>query len=174
LPIVLVLLCFLAPTSSAVSSPAFLGHPGSRAQFERKFLNTSFCKAYRCALHPQQQQYSVFKLKNALEVWMDPWGAGSLLYNLGKPHRLSTVETVMLEALIKTATGKAVPFDLRRNCSSVAAIRRSKPTAFKLSGSTLWLGEIQCGEDTTGIPKGQINTAPEFVPSYYFSIYFPV
>ena len=105
---------------------------------------------------------------------MDPWGAGSLLYNLGKPHRLSRVETAMLEALIETATGKAISFDLGRNCSSVSAIRRSKPTSFKISGTVPWLGEIQCGEDTTGIPEGQINTAPEFVPSYYFLIYFPV
>ncbi len=124
------------------------------SQLEHTFLNTSFCKTYRCALKPGLEPYSVFKLKNALEVWMDPCCAGSLRYNLGKPHPLSKAETAMVEALIKTATGKAIPFDLERNCSSVSAIRRSKPTSFKLSGPTPWLGEIQCVKDITGIPEG--------------------
>jgi len=114
----------------------------------------------------------VFKLKNALEVWMDPWGAGSLRYNLGKPHPLSQVEVALLEALIKTATGKAIPFDFTHNCSSVGAIRRSKPISFKLFAP--WAGEIRCWEDTTGMPRDRLNTAPEFVPSYYFSIDLPV
>ncbi len=161
-------------TSSALSSLAFMGQGGTRATLERKFLNTSFCKTYRCVLKSQRQGDSVFRLNNALEVGMDPCCAVSFRYDLGKPHRLRAVEKTMLKALMLTAVGQALPFDLEHNCSSVAAIRRSKPTAFTLPGPFRLYGVASCVEDTTGIPAGQMNTAPEFVPFYYFTVYLPV
>jgi len=90
---------------------------------------------------------------------MDPCCGTSLRYNLGKPHPLSKVEVVMLEALMRTATGKALPFDLRRNCSSVAAVRHSRPLRFELPAPAPLYGEARCFEDTTGIPQSAVFTA---------------
>lgn len=167
------LLASLLLASSIPPAPAFLGEKGSRAQLEQKFLSTPFCKTYGCVLKPRREFYSVFRLKNALEVWMDPCcqKARGLRFNLGKPHPLSETEMKMFRALIQTATGKAPFFDLALNCSSVEAIQNSNSVGFKISSPTSQAGEIRCVEDSVGIPKGQENTAPEWVPQYYFAVF---
>jgi hypothetical protein len=126
-------------------------------------------------------QHLVFRLNNGLEVELDTWHANGVYFNLEpkKPLSLETIRT--LKALIRLATGQDLPFDFAKNCSSIAQIRKSKPLEFHLKSakqssgnpSGRW-GRAFCLEDTTGIPAGQENTAPEFVPSYSFGIVLPV
>ena len=114
-----------------------------------------------------------FKLSNGLEVQLDVWHASGLHFNLEpkKPLSLETIRT--LKALIRVATGQDLTFDLVKNCSSIARIQKSKPLDFYLKSLGRW-GTVSCLEDTTGIPQGEENTAPEFVPTYRFSIVLPV
>jgi hypothetical protein len=153
----------------------FLGSVGERKSLEQKFLHTEFCKTFRCQIAPKIGFYSVFKLANGIEIKLDPCclHAGGLFVDLEPSITLSAEKVRTLNALIDTATGQNLEFDVTKNCSSIAAIKISKKKDFYLKPSGRW-GIVSCAEDTTGIPEGQENTAPEFVPTYYFAIVLPV
>ncbi len=159
---------------------SFLGTPSSnRADLERKFLQTPFCKALGCTIRPLSPMYHhlVFRLGNGLEVQLDTWHANGVYFELEPKKPLSLERIRTMRALIRLATGQNLPFDFAKNCSSIAGIRRSKPLEFHLKPTDQAVGRsgiISCLEDTTGIPAGQENTAPEFVPSYSFAIVLPV
>ena len=160
--------------SSSMAAP-FLGSSGERKVLEQKFLRTEFCKTFRCRTAPQFAFYSVFKLANGIEIRLDPCcqHAGGLYINLEPDVTLSNEKIRTLEALIHSTTGQNLEFDVLKNCSSIAAIKASKKLDFYLKPSGR-SGIVSCIEDTTGIPEGQENTAPEFVPTYYFAIVLPV
>jgi hypothetical protein len=159
---------------SSVAAP-FLGSVGERKLLEQKFLGTGFCKTFRCQPAPKFQFYSVFKLANGIEIRLDPCcaHAGGLFVDLEPSITLSAEKIRTLKALIRGATDQNLEFDVLKNCSSIAAIKASKKTDFYLKPGGRW-GTISCVEDTTGIPEGQENTAPEWTPSYYFAIVLPV
>ena len=159
---------------SSMAAP-FLGSVGERKSLEQKFLRTEFCKTFRCQTAAQFAFYSVFKLANGIEIKLDPCcqHAGGLYVDLEPNITLSGEKIRTLEALIRTATGQNLKFDVLKNCSSITAIKASKKLDFNLKPSGRW-GVVSCVEDTTGIPEGQENTAPEFVPTYYFAIVLPV
>jgi hypothetical protein len=159
---------------SGLAAP-FLGSVGERSSLEQKFLRTEFCKTFRCKLAPKFQFYSVFKLANGIEIKLDPCcnHAGGLVVDLEPEVTLSAEKIRTLKALIRSATDQNLEFNVLKNCSSVAAIKASKQLDFRLKPSGRW-GIVSCSEDTTGIPEGEENTAPEFVPTYYFAIVLPV
>ena len=161
-------------TGSSLAAP-FLGSHGERKMLEQKFLRTEFCKTFRCRSAPQFEFYSVFKLANGIKIQLDPCcnHAGGLYVSLEPNVTLSSEKIRTLEALIRTATGQRLEFEVLKNCSSIAAIKASKKLDFYLKPSGRW-GIVSCVEDTTGIPKGQENTAPEFVPTYHLAIVLPV
>jgi hypothetical protein len=167
-------LCSLILTGACLAAP-FFGSHGSRLSLERAFLRTEFCKTFRCALRPKFEFYSVFKLANGIEIKLDPCcnHAGGLFVDLEPTITLSAEKVRTLEALIRTATDQNLEFDVLKNCSSIAAIKGSKKIDFQLQPAGRW-GIVTCAEDTTGIPEGAENTAPEFVPTYYFAIVLPV
>jgi hypothetical protein len=177
------MVCLTLAWAAPVSTP-FLGTQSrSRADLERKFLHTPFCKAFACQTRPLSPMYQhlVFKLSNGLEVELDTWHANGLYFNLEpkKPPSLEAIRT--MRALIRLATGQDLPFDFAKNCSSIVQIQKSKPLEFRLKPPKQSLGQplgrwgrVACLEDKTGIPAGQENTAPEFVPSYTFAVVLPV
>jgi hypothetical protein len=158
---------------SSMAAP-FLGSHGERPSLEQKFLRSEFCKTFRCKLAPKFQFYSVFKLANGLEVRLDPccFHAGGVYVDLQPNVTLSAEKVRTLKALIRGVTNQNLEFDVLKNCSSIAAIKASKKLDFYLKPSGRW-GIVNCVEDTTGIPKGQEYTAPEWTPSYYFGITLP-
>jgi hypothetical protein len=158
---------------SSLAAP-FLGSFGERPTLEQRFLRTEFCKTYRCKAAPKFQFYSVFKLANGLEVRLDPCcnHAGGVYVDLEPNVTLSTEKVRTLNALIRSVTNQNLKFDVIKNCSSRKAIKASKKLDFYLKPSGRW-GIVNCVEDTTGIPKGQEYTAPEWTPSYYFGITLP-
>lgn len=164
----------LAITGTSLSAP-FLGTFGMRATLEKKFLRTVFCHEFKCQVQPKSDFYSVFKLANGTLIKLDRCcqHAGALFVKLEPKVTLSKEKIRTLKALIRTATGQNLKFDVQKNCSSVAAIKQSKKLEFYLKPSKRW-GVVACIEDTTGIPEGQENTAPEFIPSYDFEIVLPV
>jgi hypothetical protein len=153
----------------------FLGSVGERKSLEQKFLRTEFCKTFRCQLAPKFYFYSVFKIANGIEIRLDPCctHAGGLFVDLEPNITLSAEKVRTLGALIRSATDQNLEFDVLKNCSSIAAIKTSTKIDFYLKPGGRW-GTISCAEDTTGIPEGQENTAPEFVPTYYFAIVLPI
>ena len=168
----LIVLGLLAGSSMAAP---FMGSVGERKLLEQKFLRTEFCKTFRCQTAPQFEFYSIFKLANGIEIKLDPCcqHAGGLYVDLEPSVTLSSEKIRTLEALVRGATGQNLTFDVLKNCSSIAAIKASKQLDFYLKPSGRW-GVVSCVEDTTGIPKGQEHTAPEFVPTYHFGIVLPV
>jgi hypothetical protein len=168
------LLVGLMLTGTGLAAP-FLGSVGERKSLEQKFLRTEFCKTFRCQLAPKFFFYTVFKLANGLEIKLDYCctHVGGLIVDLEPSITLSAEKIRTLKALIRSATGQNLEFDVIKNCSSIAAIKASKKKDFYLQPGERW-GTISCNEDTTGIPEGQENTAPEFVPTYYFAIVLPV
>ena len=126
-------------------------------------------------MQPKSDFYSVFKLVNGIEIKLDRCcqHAGGLFVSLEPKVTLSKEKIRTLKALIRTATGQNLEFDLQKNCSDVAAIQKSKKLDFYLKPGGR-LGVVACVEDKTGIPEGQENTAPEFSPSYNFEIVLPV
>jgi hypothetical protein len=153
----------------------FLGTFGTKTTLEKRFLRTAFCQEFKCQTQPKPDFYLVFKLANGIEIKLDHCcqHAGALFVKLEPKVTLSKEKIRTLKALIRTATGQKLEFDVQKNCSSIAAIKQSKKLEFYLKPSKRW-GIVTCVEDTTGIPEGQENTAPEFVPSYHFEIVLPV
>jgi hypothetical protein len=169
----LIVLC-LTLLGTSLAAP-FLGSVGERKSLEQKFLHTEFCKTFRCKSVPDFQFYSVFNLANGIEIRLDHCcqHAGGLFVDLEPNITLSAEKIRTLKALIRDATNQSLEFDVLKNCSSIAAIKASKKMDFYLKPGGRW-GAISCVEDTTGIPEGQEYTAPEWTPSYYFSIVLPV
>ncbi len=153
----------------------FLGTFGTKTTLEKTFMLTSFCQEFKCQVQPKSEFYSVFKLANGTEIKLDRCcqHAGGLFVSLEPKITLSNEKIRTLKALIRTATGQHLEFDVQKNCSSITAIQKSKQLNFYLKPSGR-LGVVACVEDKTGIPAGQENTAPEFVPSYDFEIVLPV
>jgi hypothetical protein len=165
---------YLTLLGTSLAGP-FLGSLGERPTLEQRFLRTEFCKTFRCKPAPKFQFYSVFKLANGIEIRLDPccFHAGGVYVDLEPNITLSAEKIRTLRALIRGVTGQKLEFDLRKNCSSIAAIKVSKKLGFHLKPGGRW-GTISCVEDTTGIPEGAEYTAPEWTPSYYFSVSLPV
>lgn len=158
-----------------VFASPFLGTFGTRTTLEQKFLRTAFYREFKCRILPDSGFYSVFKLANGTEVKLDPCcqQAGGLFVKLEPKVTLSKEKIRTLEALLRAATGMTLGFDIRKNCSSVAAIQKSKKLEFYLKPSNR-RGLVACVEDKTGIPTGAENTAPEWILSYNFTIALPV
>jgi hypothetical protein len=169
-----VLVVAIGMTATSLSAP-FLGTSGTRATLEKKFLRTRFCQEFKCQTRPKSDFYLVFKLSNGIEIKLDHCcqHAGALSVRLEPKVTLSKEKIRTLKALIRTATGQHLEFDVQKNCSSIAAIQKSKKLNFYVKPSNR-LGVVACVEDKTGIPAGQENTAPEFVPNYEFEIGLPV
>ena len=153
----------------------FLNSVGTKMTLQKKFLRTGFCQEFQCQVRPQIAFYLVFKLTNGIEIKLDTCcqHVGGLFVHLEPKVTLSKEKIRTLKALIRTATGQNLEFDVQKNCSSIAAIKQSKKLDFYLK-PTKRLGVVTCVEDMTGIPAGQENTAPEFIPSYEFEIVLPV
>ncbi len=161
--------------SGAALATPFLSVTGKRSTLETAFTRSVFCKTFKCIKQPKSEYYSVFKLANGIQIKLDPCcqHVGGLFVDLEPKITLSPEKIRTLEALMQMATNQKIAFDIRKNCSSIATIRQSKMRKFWLP-KTKRLGLISCYEDTTGIPTGQENTAPEFTPSYVFAIVLPV
>jgi hypothetical protein len=169
-----VLVAAIVLTATSLAAP-FLGTFGTKTTLEKKFLRTNFCQEFRCQVQPKSDFYSVFKLANGIEIKLDRCcqHAGGLFVNLEPKVTLSKEKIRTLKALIRTATGQNLEFDVQKNCSSITAIQKSKKLNFYLKPGGRW-GIVDCFEDKTGIPAGQENTAPEWTPSYDFQILLPV
>jgi hypothetical protein len=171
---VFVLVVAIGLMATGLAAP-FLGTFGTKTTLEKTFLRTKFCQEFQCQVRPKSDFYSVFKLANGIEIKLDRCcqHAGGLSINLEPKVTLSNEKIRTLKALIRTATGQKLEFDVQKNCSSIAMIKKSKKLDFYLKPSNRW-GVVACVEDTTGIPEGQENTAPEWTPSYNFEIVLPV
>jgi hypothetical protein len=170
----LLVFAVLFMTATGFAAP-FLNSVGTKTTLEKKFLGTNFCQAFYCQVRPQIAFYLVFKLANGIEIKLDTCcqHAGGLFVKLEPKVTLSKEKIRTLKALIRTATDQNLEFDVQKNCSSIAAIRKSQKLDFYLKPSKRW-GILGCEEDTTGIPKGQEYSAPEFTPSYDFFLVLPV
>jgi hypothetical protein len=118
-------------TGTSLAAP-FLGTFGTKTTLEKRFLRTAFCQEFKCQVQPKSEFYSVFKLANGIEIKLDRCcqHAGGLFVSLEPKVTLSKEKIRTLKALILTATGQHLEFDVQQNCSSIAMIKKSKKLNF--------------------------------------------
>jgi hypothetical protein len=109
----LVLVVAIGLMARSLSAP-FLGSFGTRATLEKQFLRTTFCQEFKCQVQPKSDFYLVFRLANGIEIKLDHCcqHAGGLFVNLEPKVTLSNEKTRTLKALIRTATGQNLEFDV--------------------------------------------------------------